>query len=262
MDKNELFEKKISDFQTTQQKNKKIIAGLEKKLENTDNLSSRYERIKQNIRNIEQILLKTESYLEFMRLPTNFDDEIYRLDILKKFPEQVKNLFPDGFPIVFHGTDNIGIVREILKSGGLLTPEQRGVDMTSFANDIDVTYKNNITISCEFAEPGSNSFMPYGAIFAFMPEQNEIEKVIRTGDSTEVYGGVNGVNFRDEPNRLYGVITSPENTGLIKHWCKEYGIDESKVFIQEEFISTFGQHFSKQNTNNSPKTMAIGDYAK
>ena len=79
--------------------------------------------------------------------------------------------------------------------------------MTSFANQIDVTYKSNIRVSCEFAD-SNNENLPYGAIFAFEPLENEREEVINTGDSSEVYGGVNGVNFREEPERLVGIITT------------------------------------------------------
>ena len=41
-----------------------------------------------------------------------------RKRIYDNFAQVVAETFPDGFPIVFHGTNNIGTVRQILKTGG------------------------------------------------------------------------------------------------------------------------------------------------
>ena len=200
--------------------------------------SLKYERCVQEIKDNNNTLRKVNDALEFMRPNTN-EDLQSRNKILNHFPEVVKNLFPDNYPIVFHGTNNIGTVREILKSGGLLTPDQRNASMTSFASAIDVTYKTNISVTCDFADAGPNSFMPYGAIFAFKPQDDEMERVFKTGDSTEVEQGVNGVNFVNEPNRLYGIITTPENYERVAKWCEQYSIDPSKVVTHNEFINKY-----------------------
>ena len=210
MDINDKFDKVLENRKIQAEKIREKLKQLKLKLENSPKNSRAYEVYSQQIRDTERNLRQISDTIEFMR-PIDSSDEQSRIKIFNEFPKIINNLFPDRFPIVFHGTNNIGTVRQILKTGGLLTPEQRNESMTSFASAIDVTYKSNIRVSCEFADAGYNSFMPYGAIFAFKPQEDEIERVISTGNSSEVAQGVNGVNFIKEPKRLYGIITTPEN---------------------------------------------------
>ena len=44
----------------------------------------------------------------------------------------------------------------------------------------------------------------------------ELKNIYNTRDSSEVYGGVSSVNFKLEPDRLYGIITTTENIKRIK----------------------------------------------
>ena len=238
MDINDKFDKALENRKIQAEKIRDKIKQLKLKLENSPKDSRAYEVYSQQIRDTERHLRQVNDTIEFMR-PINEQDMQSRLKIFRDFPNIINDIFPDGFPIVFHGTNNIGTVRQILKTGGLLTPEQRNESMTSFASAIDVTYKTNITVSCEFADAGYDSFMPYGAIFAFKPQEDEIERAISTGDSSEVAQGVNGVNFIKEPKRLFGIITTPENIQRVKEWCKQYSIDENKVFTHNLFIQRY-----------------------
>jgi hypothetical protein len=165
------------------------------------------------------------------------EDSQDRKDIIINFPNEVKNAVLDDLPLVFHRVNNIGTVREIIETNGLSTPEQRGESMTSFAVQIDVTSKINIRVSCEFAEQGLD-FMPYGAIFAFLPKSEEVENVNNTGQSSEVFGGVDGVNFKVEPERLCAIITTPENIQKVKKWCEQYGLDKDRVLTHDDFIES------------------------
>lgn len=187
------------------------------------------------INNLIDRMRNYQTHIEFMR-PNIEEDLQERLEIFQTFPQIIKSIIPDQIPLVFHGNNNIGIVLEIIKSGGLFTPEQRGVSETSFATQIDVTAKSNIKVSCEFAEPGMESFMPYGAIFVFLPLESEIEKVLNTGENTEVFGGVEGVNFKEQPDRLIGIITTTENKSRIQNCCLEYDWPHDKVFTHQEFL--------------------------
>ena len=238
MNNNDRFNKVLENRKNQAEKIKEKIKQLQIKLQNSPTDSRAYEVYSQQIIDTERNLRQINNTIEFMR-PIDTQDEQSRIRIYQEFPKIVRDLFPDGFPIVFHGTNNIGTVRQILKTGGLLTPEQRNESMTSFASAIDVTYKSNIRVSCEFADAGSSSFMPYGAIFAFRPQNDEIERAISTGDSSEVAQGVNGVNFVNEPKRLYGIITTPENIERVKEWCEQYSIDPNKVFTHNLFIEKY-----------------------
>ena len=230
----ELFEIKRNFYNLQLDRVNNFIDKYTSKITSLDPESHSYARVQQEIKTYEAKREELKGNLEFARIP-NEKDSSNRIDIMKEFPKQIKDSIPDGCPIVFHGNDNIGKVREILKSGGLLTPEQRGVNYTSFATQIDVTSKNDIRVSCEYAEPGVDSCLPYGAIFAFMPEKVEEEKVLKSKGS-EVEQGVNGVNFREEPDRLISIITTLENISTIKQWCGEYGIPSNKVHTHEAFL--------------------------
>ena len=178
-----------------------------------------------------------------MRL-NNEDDLKERYDIIKNYKNLVNESIPDDVPIVFHGNNNIGIVKQIIESGGLFTPEERGVDFRSFATQIDVTSKTNIRVSLEFADSGSDSFMPYGAIFVFYPKEDEYEKVLKNGDSSEVFGGVQSIKFNED--RFVGIITTDENLGVLKECMRENNFDENKVFTHHQFIEFCNQKFKTE----------------
>lgn len=218
-------------------KTKSRIDNLEQKANGGDNRFT--EVYTQPIIDAKRTLRIQEAKVEFARLPSEEDVE-YRLKVVKWFPKKVREAVPDDLPLVFHGTNNIGVVRQIIKDSGLLTPDQRGESMTSFATQIDVGAKTDIRVPCEFAEP-NYYWMPYGAIFVFLPKPDEVDKVINTGNSTEVFNGVDGVNFKQEPERLFGIITSPENIEQVQGWCKEYGLDSSKVMTHDGFIESIGE---------------------
>lgn len=228
-------------------KQKERLAKTQQKVEEAIESGKEYriESLQRYINDLNNTIYRLESTREFVRECTPEDIE-ERLNVFKTFSDTIKKVIPDGTSIVFHGSNNIGIIRKILETGGLLTPDQRGCSMTSFAAQIDVTYKDYVQTSVEFAEPGATSLNPYGAIFAFIPLESEYEKVISTGSSTEVYGGVEGVNFREQPERLIGIITTNENKERIISWCIKYHI-EPKVFTHEEFINYCKENYKQNN---------------
>lgn len=201
-----------------------------------NNLSERalevyYRRLNDSVSQLRTL----KSQVDYVR-PNNEIDFNERLALVRDYHPLIKDLVKDGVPLVFHGNRHLGVVQDIIRSGGLFTPEERDVSMTSFASQIDVTYKDNMRVSLEFAEPGLGSFLPYGAVFAFFPKEEEFDNVLGTGDSSEVFGGVEGVNFIEEPDRLVAIITTGENIEIIKDLCNEVGIDPDKVVTHREFL--------------------------
>ena len=196
------------------------------------------EFYKKRVEGLSDTVRKLESQVSYMR-PNTEEDLIEREFARKNFSKMVDEVIPDGEPIVFHGNNNIGTVKDIIEAGGLKTPEERGADFKSFATQIDVTAKTNTRVSCEFADAGVDSFMPYGAIFAFYPKEHEYEKVLKTGDSSEVLNGVEGVDFDED--RFVGVITTKENVDSIKKLFEEKHLDTGKVFTHNQFI----EHYKK-----------------
>lgn len=231
------FEKIISRNEGLVEKTRDGIAKLEEKMA-AESDEWRAERYAQQIRDRQRTLRVQEGWVEFARVPTVEDVE-YRMRMRQDFAEQVREAVPDDLHPVFHGSNNLGIVHQIIQTRGLKTPDQRGESMTSFANQVDVTTKADIQTSCDFAEFNSY-WMPYGAIFAFLPKPEE-EEAVREDEmagSSEVFGGVDGVDFKEQPERLLGIITTPENISKLQEWCDEAGLDASKVLTHGDFIKS------------------------
>ena len=154
-----------------------------------------------------------DSALKRMR-PNSEEDLKKRSDILNNYSKAIDEAIPDSEPIVFPGVNNIEVVKTIIESGGLKTPEERGADYKSFATQIDVTAKKNIRTSCHFADAGAHSFLPYGGLFVFYPKEHEKDNVLSAKDGTEVYGGEEGINLNE--NRFIGLITTEENINKMR----------------------------------------------
>ena len=228
---------------------------------NVEIYGSRIEKIKKIINSLENQLL-------YMRDDTPEDLE-ERKSIRQSFSEQVAEIIPDGVPMVFHGNNDIATIYEILKSGGLRTPEERGEDFKSFATQIDVANKYDIHVPVEFAEPGIESGRPYGAIFVFYPKKDERYKGLGRFGS-EVPGGVQSIDFREEDDRFIGVISTQENKERIQKWLQEFGMDDKKIFTHSEFIEmckcrfknielTNGQKLGKQVVEEMSDTILIDE---
>lgn len=201
----------------------------------------RVEKIKRRINELEK-------QISYMRedIPEDLEE---RKKIRQSFSQQVAEIIPDGVPMVFHGNNDIATIYEILKSGGLKTPEERGVDFKSFATQIDVANKHDIHVPVEFADPGVESARPYGAIFAFYPKKDEMYKGLKNFGS-EVPGGVQSINFKEEDERFVGVITTDENKERIQKWLKEFGMDDKKIFTHSEFIEMCKERFKDSQLTN------------
>ena len=206
--------------------------------------ASRVEKIKRRINEL-------ENQLSYMRedIPEDLEE---RKKIRQSFSKQVAEIIPDGVPMVFHGNNDIATIYEILKSGGLKTPEERGVDFKSFATQIDVANKYDIHVPIEFADPGIESARPYGAIFAFYPKKDEIYKGLENFGS-EVPGGVQSIDFKEDDERFVGVITTEENKERIQKWLQEFGMDDKKIFTHSEFIEMCKDRFKDSQLTNGQK---------
>ena len=251
--------------QTIMLENKKMY--VRKNLESQKNSLTKYktmydEAIKNNetrkaevygsrVEKIERRINELENQLAYMRedIPEDLEE---RKKIRQLFSKQVAEIIPDGIPMVFHGNNDIATIYEILKSGGLKTPEERGVDFKSFATQIDVANKHDIHVPVEFADPGIDSARPYGAIFAFYPKKDEIYKGLENFGS-EVPGGVQSIDFKEDDDRFVGIITTEENKERIQKWLQEFGMDYKKIFTHLEFIEMCKDKFKDSQLTNGQK---------
>lgn len=51
---------------------------------------------------------------------------------------------------------------------------------------------------------------------------------------------MNSVNFRENPDRLYGIITTPENIEKVQEWGEQNGINlDGKIYDYDGFAQSF-----------------------
>lgn len=193
----------------------------------------------------ERQIYLSERELEFLR-PDTQEDNDYRLGLYGDYMEVFKRIVPDNLPLRFHGTP-IFFAKEIIESGEISCTQDRLGCATSHDLDghISAVTKENIAISiCTYAKL-HDYCMPMGCVFVLLP--NEEDAVIM-GDQMKA------VNFRSNPNVLYGILTSPENILRVKSWCEENGVDSDKVY---EFYS-FLEKWKKQKHNSFVKLSKMG----
>lgn len=253
MDEKEQVEQLKARYQESIDACNKKIQTYQERLKTVPEGSLAYDSTMSYISKQQRQIEDFQERLKYVR-PHDEEDMKNRRELLTKFRDAVRDLYPDGYPIAFHGCCDLGRIEKILKSGGLLTPEERGVDFESFATGIDVTYKVDIGVTCEFAEPEvrGEKHMPYGAIFAVRPKEDEIENVVGT-KGREVMNGIGSVKFREEPDRLIAIITTKESAETIKNWCRQYGIDESKVQTHKQFLEKQAEELNEQEDDRNTR---------
>ena len=77
-----------------------------------------------------------------------------------------------------------------------------------------------------------NYELPAGCIFVLHPKnEQEVE-------SSECLL-IGNVNFKENPDRLFAIITTPENVELVKEWGRASNVDSNKVHDYENFKNLF-----------------------
>ena len=177
-------------------------------------------------------LAQVEDQLKFLR-PSDEKDMEYRLRQYYEFSKRMKDLVPEDLPLRFHGCP-IYTAKHIIESGEISSSVDRLGIETSYdtQGQISVTTKDTLDTTIHSYTNLTEKFLPSGCIFVLLPK-DEIDA--KAGDSMLM----GNVNFKQEPNRLYGIITTPENIERVSQWAKVSGIDLSKIHDFDEFSKSF-----------------------
>lgn len=189
-----------------------------------------FKSVKTLIISIENELLQINAQLEYLR-PVIDEDKEYRLRQYHEFQNKMKELIPDNLQLRFHGCP-IYTAKQIIKSGEIISSVDRIGLKTSYDEDgeISVTTKKDVGASVGVYANLKNSFcLPAGCIFVLFPE-NEGDALL-----SERRTIMNNVNFKNNPERLYAILTTPENIKRVNEWCGEAGIDLGKIYDFDEF---------------------------
>ncbi len=168
--------------------------------------------------------------LRFLR-PANDADIAYRQRQSNDFADKVSELVPDDLPLRFHGTPIYG-AEKIIASGEIVSFQDRlGVNSSQDdAVQIYITSKDSLYITSQgFADLTPNFNLPAGCIFVVTPKDLADEEAGRFMHMSNVY-------FKDDPDRLVAVISTPENIPSLQTWLSQGGLSPSKAIDFDGFV--------------------------
>lgn len=195
-------------------------------------------------------LQQINEQIEFSR-PENEEDIAYRQRQYDEFPNLIKSIVPNEIPLRFHGC-LINVAQHILKDGEISSSVDRLGITTSYdvEDQVSVTTKDTIETTVRgYAGLSGNFNMPAGCIFVVLPRD---EMDAKAGDSMLM----SNVSFKENPERLVSIITSPENLQRVSQWAQEAGIDVAKICdydgfknLLEKYIETTKNKKMKKEDN-------------
>lgn len=210
-----------------------------------DQKEKRLEVAMTQISRQEHVLDSTLNRIEFSR-PQNEEDISYRLRQYNEFPRKIEKLAPDDLPLRFHGCP-IYTAKQIIQSGGLSSSVDRLGFESSYdtADQVSVTTKDTIRTTIKnYSSLGGDYYMPAGCVFVLLPKDKEDAKA---GDSLLM----RSVSFKEDPDRLFAIITTKENIDRVKEWSKENGVDTSKIHDFDGFITLLEQQKQISHTTDA-----------
>ena len=213
-----------------------------------------------NVTKRKSVLDKCLENIEFLR-PSSIEDMKYRDRQYNEFSNQIKENVPDDLHLCFHGCP-INTAKHIIEDGEISSSVDRLGTETSYdeSDQVSVTTKNTIETTVQGYSGLTGGEYPAGCIFAIIPKD---ESEIASSESSMIIGNV---DFKKEPDRLYSIITTPENIERVSEWAKQAGIDISKIHDYDEFVQMFSKNkkldILEDAVKESEKTIRTGDLNK
>lgn len=217
-----------------------------------DKKEARLKIAQKTISTRKNALAQIEDQLEFLR-PSDEKDMQYRLRQCDEFSKKMKDLVPEDLPLRFHGCP-IYTAKHIIESGEISSSVDRLGVKTSYdpEGQISVTTKNTLDTTIHGYTHLSEKFFPAGCVFVLLPKD---ELDAKAGGSMLM----GNVNFKQEPNRLYGIITTPENIEKVSQWAEVSGIDLNKIHDFDEFAKSFEKQKDTVKINQPSRNYVAQD---
>lgn len=245
MNKIEKLKTKIKYIKEYKNRKKTIKADIERFNKYVKEKNEKFEQIKKRFSpdSLEYYDAKTdllkwqynlqESYMQLKYVRPNIEEDIeYRNKQLNTFVEKIQNILPNDCNLRFHGTP-IYFAEEIIKRGNISSTADRydgyikSTDLTGEISASDIqTIDRTISYFCDMA--AYNRSLPAGCIFSIFPKDEE--------DANYGKDTMHLINFKQNPQQLYAIITTPENIKLVKKWMNESNLNSDVVYTFEEFL--------------------------
>lgn len=192
-----------------------------------------YKEAKDNLYNWIVTLDMHKSDTEFFR-PNTWEDIEYREKLVIDYPNKLKNVLSPNFDLRFHST-SISFAKQIIKSKEISSTPDRydGYIKNSDGKDvISVSDRNDLSRTIH-SYANLNLYtqaLPAGCIFALLPKD---EKDV----SHYTQSVMSKVDFKQNPEQLFGICTTPENIQRVKEWMNEARLNPDIVYTYEEFLN-------------------------
>lgn len=154
-------------------------------------------------------ILKVENTLNLIRIPSE-EDIRERININDNFENDVISETPPNYTIIFNGYNNINEVENIIKNRSKIV-----IDSYNSLKD---------------AEPGIDSFYPYGAVFAIIINNNLKSNVL---------------DLKNDLYILTAIITTSENIEKLQSSCDYSGFDKRKIMTHDQFLELLKNKYEK-----------------
>lgn len=170
--------------------------------------------------------------LRFVR-PNSQDDIKYRDDKQgENYVKKLQEVISPNLDLRFHGTP-IYFAEQIIKSGSISSTADRYdgyIKSTDMKGEISASTVKTLSRTIDFFSDmaGYMHSLPAGCIFAMYPKD----------EADANYGPdlLHSVNFRENPEQLFGVFTTPENIEQVTKWMEEAGFKDKGVYTFEGFL--------------------------
>ena len=184
--------------------------------------------------------------LRFARPETTADTE-ERGRILKTYANTIRNTVTDEHPLWFHGVKDLASLEKILASGHLGYREDEESRSQTSPGTLDVTSRYSIDTTIEGFTGLSSNYLPAGCIFVLLPKDaDEIQMTKKSGSEQHI----ETVDFNENPDRVYSIISTTENLPYISNLVKKYGLNEKKVHSFDSFIEKYRTDFRESKSIN------------
>lgn len=170
--------------------------------------------------------------LKFIR-PNSQEDIAYRDNKLgEKYAKELQEVISPNLDLRFHGTP-IYFAQQIIESGTISSTADRYdgyIKSTDMEGEISASTVKTLSRTIDFFSDmaGYMHSLPAGCIFAMYPKD----------EADANYGPdlLHTVNFKENPEQLFGIFTSPENIERVTKWMEKAGFQDKRVYTFEDFL--------------------------
>ena len=162
------------------------------------------------------------------------EDIEYRKYIMENYASDIEKYVPEDLHLCFHGCP-IYTAKEIIETKSISSSVDRiGTETSNDTSDqVSVTTKDTIITTLDgYSYIHSLEYtIPCGVVFVINPK-----------DESEIQSSkgmlIANVDLNDK-NRLYAILSTPENMDKLKEWCNNSNLDGNLVKTFDQFINQF-----------------------